>query len=46
MGGWSRQWVAVGEHVSEDETKMVAEIAKQSISGDICDGDGDGDGDG
>ena len=35
--------------MSEDETKMVAEIAKQSISGDICDGggdDGDGDGDG
>ena len=27
--------------MSEDETKMVAEIAKQSISGDICDGDGD-----
>ena len=32
--------------MSEDETKMVAEIAKHSISGDICDGDGDGDGDG
>ena len=30
--------------MSEDETKMVAEIAKQSISGDICDSDGDGDG--
>ena len=27
--------------MSEDETKMVAEIAKQSISGDICDSDGE-----